>query len=192
VETPFGQRNDHTKAFLKLWDEIEAEIIDDIRKSLTRSSESLKALPGLPVILSSNVSTSDSKGSFCLVIGIPDVWIDEHGARYAMGRHDRQANHRLPGVRQTDCPINDHERDSSPSRSLLPTRPQRHTYSHCFLMRRFHAPVQSARNFPRLCFLMRQRFQHADIYRRPRSELYPFFPISILQAPKSAPNQRLS
>jgi hypothetical protein len=43
-------------------------------------------------------------------------------------------------------------------------------------MRRFHAPVQSARNFPRLCFLMRQRFQHADIYRRPRAELYPLFP----------------
>jgi hypothetical protein len=93
---------------------------------------------------------------------------------------------------KSDCPKNDHERDSS---SILHARffrpaPSIHTKSRCLLMSRFHTSIQSARNFRRLCFLMRQRFQHADIYRRPRSQLYPLFSHPILQAPMALPSRR--
>jgi hypothetical protein len=49
------------------------------------------------------------------------------------------------------------------SRPLLPTRPQRHTNSHCLLMQGSYAPLELARDHRRLRLLTRERLQHADM-----------------------------
>jgi hypothetical protein len=52
-----------------------------------------------------------------------------------------------------------------PSRpSLLPTSPERHTKSHCFLLRGCRRPFQPARDHRCLCPLARECLQHADIH----------------------------
>ena len=79
---------------------------------------------------------------------------------------------------------------AGPSSPSLPsTRPERHTKSHCLLIRRFHAPLESAPNHRRCHFLARERLQHTDIFLRPRRG-FVASSIPVLHAPMLLTKQR--
>src|ERR1700694_5463422 len=61
---------------------------------------------------------------------------------------------------------------SFPSRPSLPsTSPERHTKSHCFLLRGSHAPLQLPRHHTCFHFLARERLHHPPTVLRPRPKL---------------------